>query len=183
MTVKSIVTIRHGEKPTGKYNGVDQYGNLNPDGLIPQGWERAGGLVGLFSPPAHTTPVARPQALVAPLYPTDVHRPHLTLVPLSQLTGIQIACTYAVDADPKTVATALTAIDAECVLVCWEHEHLVGIVDALAQILQVTNPGDVPTSWPDDRFDVIWRFDRDDTTGQWSFACANQELLAGDVFS
>jgi hypothetical protein len=44
----------------------------------------------------------------------------------------------------------------------------------------VTNPHDLPSSWPDDRFDVIWRFDLAD--GEWTFSTADQQLLHGDVF-
>jgi hypothetical protein len=40
------------------------------------------------------------------------------------------------------------------------------------------NPPNVPRDWPDDRFDVVWLFDRTDTG--WSFSQLPQLLLSGD---
>jgi hypothetical protein len=64
---------------------------------------------------------------------------------------------------------------------CWEHNHLVKIADAVTRSLPVANPGDIPTSWPDGRFDLIWRFDRDEQAQTWAFTSHDQQLLAGDI--
>ncbi|MDA0180367.1 hypothetical protein OJ997_08670 [Solirubrobacter phytolaccae] len=42
----------------------------------------------------------------------------------------------------------------------------------------MTNGDEVPTTWPDDRFDVNWRFDR--TGESWTFSSMDQQLLKGD---
>jgi len=55
-------------------------------------------------------------------------------------------------------------------LVCWEHSGIRAIAAALG--------APHPLSWPDDRFDVVWRFDR--TVNGWTFAQMPQQLLAGD---
>jgi hypothetical protein len=83
-------------------------------------------------------------------------------------------------ADAKGVARHLLEMDARVVLVCWEHHHLVDIVRAISKLATVTNPHDLPSAWPDDRFDVIWRFDN--AGGDWTFSTLDQQLLHGDVF-
>jgi hypothetical protein len=181
---RTLLMIRHGEKPSDGDLGVDEQGSANPDGLIPKGWERAGALVTLFAPNSTTlsSTLPRPGALVTPKYPEPVHRPYLTLLPLSQRLGVTIESEHAVGADPAKIVNSLIALDTMVVLVCWEHEHLVNIADAVANIVPVANPEDVPASWPDDRFDVLWRFDLDEQTGKWTFASLDQRLLAGDLF-
>lgn len=66
-------------------------------------------------------------------------------------------------------------------LMCWERDHLVNTAAAVAAAVPVANPADVPMSWPDDRFDVIWRFDLDEQAGICTFGALDQQLLAGDV--
>ena len=180
----TLLMIRHAEKPSNGDLGVDEQGNANPDGLIPKGWERAGALVTLFAPNRTTvnSTLPLPGALVTPKYPKPVHRPYFTLLPLSQRLGVTILSEHAVDADPTKIVRSLLDMEAVVVLVCWEHAHLVNIVDAMARTVPVTNQGDVPVSWPDDRFDVIWRFNRDEQTGKWTFGSLDQQLLAGDLF-
>jgi hypothetical protein len=58
------------------------------------------------------------------------------------------------------------------VLVAWEHKR----IPELAGLLP--GPPGVPSDWPDDRFDVVWLFDRTDTG--WSFSQLPQLLLSGD---
>ena len=180
----TLLMIRHGEKPSNGDVGVDDQGNANPDGLIPQGWQRAGALVTLFAPNGTTltSTLPTPGALITPKYPELVHRPYLTVLPLSQRLGVTIVSEYAVNADPATIVSSLLAAESAVVLACWEHDNLVNIAGAVASTVPVANPADVPTSWPDDRFDVIWRFDLGEETGQWTFSSADQQLLAGDLF-
>jgi hypothetical protein len=180
----TLLMIRHGEKPHHGDLGVDEQGNTNEDGLSPKGWERAGALVTLFAP-NHTTlnsTLPSPGALVTPKYAKLVHRPYLTLLPLSQRLGVTILSEHPVDADPTKIVRSLLALETVAVIVCWEHAHLVNIVGAVANTVLVANRGDVPRSWPDDRFDVIWRFDLDEQTGKWTFGSLDQQLLAGDLF-
>jgi len=40
------------------------------------------------------------------------------------------------------------------VIVCWEHQH----IPAIARALPVVNSSEIPPTWPDSRFDVIWAF-------------------------
>jgi hypothetical protein len=180
---RTLLMIRHGEKPSRGDKGVDARGDANPDGLIPRGWERAGALVTLFAPNGVTVTSALPVpgALVSPRYPGQVHRPGLTLLPLSQRLGLEIASEHPVDGRPAKIVKSLLATEAGVVLMCWEHDHLVSIADAVTAAVPVANPADVPTAWPGDRFDVIWRFDLDEQAGIWTFGALDQQLLAGDV--
>jgi broad specificity phosphatase PhoE len=180
----TLLLIRHGEKPRADGMGVDEHGNATPDGLTPQGWARAGALVTLFAPNSTTVNSALPSpgALVTPRYHKPVHRAYLTLLPLAQRLGMTILAEHPVDGHPAKIVKSLVAMDTGVVLLCWEHDHLVKIADAVAQALPVANPGDVPASWPDDRFDMIWRFDRDEQTQTWAFGSHDQQLLAGDSY-
>jgi hypothetical protein len=182
--LRTLLMIRHGEKPSNGDLGVDEQGNANPAGLIPKGWARAGALVTLFAPNRTTlnSTLPSPGALVSPKYSQPVHRPYFTLLPLSQRLGVTILSEHAVDDDATQIVSSLLAIETAVLLVCWEHEHLVNIVGAMARTVPVANRADVPTSWPDDRFDVIWRFDLDEQTGTWTFGSLDQQLLAGDLF-
>jgi hypothetical protein len=179
----TLLMIRHAEKPTGNNVGIDETGNSDPDGLIPRGWERAGALVTLFAPNGRTVSSVfpSPSALVSPKYPQPGHRPYYTLLPLSQRLGMTILSEDAVDADPATIVNSLLAMEATVALVCWEHQHLVNIAAAVAAVVPVSNQADIPTAWPDDRFDVIWRFDLSTETGKWTFSSLDQKLLAGDL--
>ena len=181
---RTLLMIRHGEKPSNDDLGIDEQGKANPDGLTPKGWQRAGALVTLFAPNRTTlnSTLPSPGALVSPKYAQPVHRPYLTLLPLSQRLGATILSEHAVDDDPMKIVRSLLAMETAIVLVCWEHAHLVNIVGALASTVPVANRGDVPTSWSDDRFDVIWRFDLDEQMGKWTFTSLDQQLLAGDLF-
>jgi hypothetical protein len=58
------------------------------------------------------------------------------------------------------------------VLVAWEHKRIPGLVALFP------NAPNVPDTWPDDRFDVVWIFDS--TGAGWSFSQKPQLLLGGD---
>jgi hypothetical protein len=177
--------IRHGEKPSNGNQGIDEQGHVNPDGLTTKGWARAGALTALFAPNNTTlhSALPMPDALVTPVYHGPVHRPSLTLLPLAQRLNKAILSRHRINDDPGMIADDLLAMKEGVVLVCWEHDHLVDIAAALAAKVGVVNRGDIPASWPDDRFDIIWQFGRDKQTGVWTFTELAQQLLAGDVGS
>src|ERR1700692_580787 len=139
---RTLLMIRHGEKPSHGDTGVDAQGNANPCGLIPRGWERAGALVTLFAPNGTTLSSALPLpgALVSPRYSEPVHRPGLTLLPLSQRLGLAIRSERPVGCHPAKVVKSLLAMEAGVVLLCWEHDHLVTIAGAVAAAVPVANP-------------------------------------------
>lgn len=179
-TAPKLMIIRHAEKPipanssSPAYNGIDQYGNPDPDSLIPQGWQRAGALIRLFT--SSSGPLPTPQFLFAPnLFGKGTSkRPYETITPLSQKLGIAInpPNTDYAKTDYETMLTAATSCNG-MVLISWEH----GEIPALAAwILKAkTAP-----KWPGDRFDIVWVFDLDAATGTYAFNQVPQLLLAGD---
>src|SRR5271163_756926 len=88
-----IFLIRHAERPVvtngTTYTAMDVTGTPNPDSLIPQGWQRAGGLANLFDTAVGTmrTDLAVPGHLHSPAYSDPVktvnHRTYETILPLS----------------------------------------------------------------------------------------------------
>ena len=109
---RTLLMIRHGEKPSHGETGVDAQGEANPDGLIPRGWERAGALVTLFAPNAVTVTSALPVpgALVSPRYSGQVHRSGLTLLPLSRRLGLAVRSEHPADGRPAKIVKSLLAV-------------------------------------------------------------------------
>jgi broad specificity phosphatase PhoE len=177
MPTSKIMVIRHAEKPNGA-SGVMPDGTGNSEALIPTGWQRAGALVGLFVPPGghFADPhLATPQAVYASGigHHSKSLRPQQTVAPLAAKLGLSVDTGHA-KGDEAALVQAATAIGGT-VLIAWEHEA----IPAIAQLVLGGNQG-VPQHWPDDRFDLVWVFDRPDGQGTWSFTQVPQRLLAGD---
>ena len=176
-----IFVIRHGEKPGPHDRGVTERGVHSIDSLIPRGWQRAGALASLFAPSSGPVRagLAVPSALFTPKYGDPVsHRAYQTILPLAQKIGVTISSRHAVGHERGAVADVLGS-GAESVLVCWEHDHIPDLAAALPLA-----PGTVvPARWPDDRFDVVWRFELDETGPRpvYRFTQLPQRLLAGDL--
>lgn len=187
---RAIFIIRHGEKPpdasgksgsSGPPYGVDIDGKTDPDSLIPQGWQRAGGLASLFDAKAplqeSSSGVIAPSVIASPDYgKPQKHRTYETILPTAQKLDLSISTSFAVGKEAKLVDWALAQADA-VVLICWEHDHIIDITGALQKVRTVT--GDVPGPWPSDRFDIVVALWPDDSGG---YQCGQvpQLLLAGD---
>lgn len=180
MSTTKIMLIRHAEKPTKTLNGVSPDGSADPEDLIVQGWQRAGALIGLFAPPHGQTcqpGLATPRHLFASgvAKHSESLRPEHTVMPLSAKLGIDIDTQYEKGDETKLASAIQQAGGA--VLVAWEHE-------AIPSIAQAIFPGGPsPDNWPDDRFDLVWVFDRLTENGAWTFLQVPQMLLAGDKAS
>src|SRR5262249_9633541 len=99
-TATKVMLIRHAEKPvpagTGSdsqapaYNGIDEFGDPDEHSLIPQGWQRAGALAGLFTSASGPLPI--PQFLFAPnqFGGGTSKRPYETITPLAAKLGLII---------------------------------------------------------------------------------------------
>jgi hypothetical protein len=181
-----IFLIRHAERPVvtdgTTYTGTDVAGTPNPDCLIPRGWQRAGGLATLFDTAVGSmrTDLAVPGQLYSPAYSNPVktvnHRTYETILPLSLRLGLTINNDYQ-EGQEAQLATAIVANDAGTSLVAWEHDH---IPDIAANIPVVTGAV-VPTVWPGDRFDIIWRFNLvSDGAAAYRFTALPELLLSGD---
>lgn len=181
-TAPKLMLIRHAEKPVPAtatdpaYNGIDINGNPDDHSLIPQGWQRAGALIKLFT--ASSGPLPVPQFLFAPnqFGNGTSKRPYETITPLSQKLGLPINPAKAEysKTDYKAMLTDATSSNG-MVLIAWEHGE---IPDLATWILQNTKI-DVP-KWPGSRFDIVWVFDLDTQSSTYSFNQVPQLLLAGD---
>jgi hypothetical protein len=207
MGATKIMVIRHAEKP-GSYNnvsyfGVDAVGSVSgaagKEHLVTLGWERAGALVGLFAPPhgPKTPRLATPQFLFASdpaAQPDDVagdegpsQRPYETLTALAASLGKTIDTSHRKSHYAKMVKAALDCDGV--VLIAWQHEDIpltkAGRPGISQEILtQTGTPGTlgVPTTWPGDRYDLVFVFDRPSGTGPiTAFTIFPQQLLAGDL--
>ena len=155
----------------------------------------------------------RPEALFASRYTDNgvdtstVHRAYLTVQPLAQLLDEQDratggkGCGINASFDVKDTKAAVAAIlDAGpgTVLVAWEHHAIYEKKPAdgdgpsgLVSHLPLSNPHDLPGAWPDDRFDLLWCFTRQQLSAtdqseeapsyRYTFSEQPQRLLAGDL--
>ncbi|HEX8742781.1 MAG TPA: hypothetical protein VF712_06590 [Thermoleophilaceae bacterium] len=174
-TARSVFVIRHGEKPGANDQppcGVDLDGNRCDDSLVPVGWQRAGAIAQLFRREGRG--LAVPTRLVAPSYgKPDRHRTHQTILPLSLLLDLSIESKYEVGQEEQ-LGAELARATSGVTLVCWEHHRIPAIAGSLA-------PGaEVPQRWPDDRFDMVWAFERDPEKPLSAFTQIPEMLLPGD---
>jgi hypothetical protein len=167
-----VYIIRHAEKPSNGSIGIDIEGDPDPHSLIPRGWQRSGAIGVLFTGSA----LVPPDRLICPDYgaTTTVHRTYQTLLGLAGLTQQTIESPFA-EGSEGPLAAAVTAQYSGTVLISWEHHH---IPDIAAGFRTNTAP---PTQWPEDRFDLIWRFtltNADPAT--YDFDVLPQHVLGGD---
>jgi hypothetical protein len=179
MPTNKIMVIRHAEKPVHRGpKGVDANGQPDAESLTPQGWQRAGALVRFFAPRDHdpSPPLGRPKHLFAAKanLKRDAHskRPYQTIAPLAAHLKLAAGIDDSLRKDElKALITKVTSVDGTA-LVAWEHEN----IPPMARLL-VPETAAVP-DWPEDRFDMVWVFDRVDA--RWHLTQVPQLLLAGD---
>ena len=211
MGATKIMVIRHAEKPdtyNGQaYSGVDAVGTTcgaqGAESLVTIGWERAGALITLFAPPwgPKTPTLAQPQFLYAADPGTSdaadgkthSQRPYETITALAAQLGLTIDAKHKKDDYPKMVQDALAKEGV--VLICWQHEDIPllapgtqpGISQCVLTDTVTSGTLGVPSSWPtdangDQRYDLVWVFDRPSGTGPiTSFTQFAQLLLPGDT--
>lgn len=182
-TALKIMVIRHAEKPHNEDSGVNESGEMNKHDLTVRGWQRAGALACFFAPThglLQDPRLARPRFLFASAASDDSsgddasrsHRPEETIKPLAQKLQLEIDLRFS-KGQEEEVALAAQACDG-AVLIAWQHE-------AIYRIANTILGGDTaPQNWPDDRFDVVYVFSLDTSTGNYCFDQVSQCLLAGD---
>ncbi len=172
--------IRHGEKSLGPAPfGIKEDGTQSSHSLIPQGWERAGALIGFFASP-NRSEIATPTHIYAA--PPDKeadsptaadidksHRPVQTVTPLSRKLQLPLDTRFTVGEEAAMAADIKSR--AGVVLVSWEHKHI-------PLIAGVFN-SNVPDKWPD-RFDLVLILDAQ-PEGTYSFKIIPQLLLGTDL--
>jgi hypothetical protein len=170
-----IMIIRHGEKPSDSdSHGMDSTGSPDAHSLTARGWTRARALVQLFAPVAGA---ARPR-----LYrPTAIYasggsggegrRTRETVTPLATYLRLPIDTRFS-KGDESALARQVASRTGPT-LICWQHGELPAIASALTTVSPTP-----PTSWPDDRFDLVWALAPSDAG--WSFHQIPELLLDGD---
>jgi broad specificity phosphatase PhoE len=176
-----VMMIRHAEKPltNGPPHGVTVDGVNDTRSLTPRGWQRAGALVPYFvgtGGGTGTSGLPVPGHLVASRIGLNSSsaRPLETVQPLASRLRLAVDTRF-LKGDTAPLAQALAKIDGVA-LVSWEHHLIPSIAAAL-----VGRAGIVPTTWPDDRFDIVWVFERPSGGSDYSFRQVPQLLLAGDT--
>ena len=176
---RKIMLLRHAEKPAKDFGpfGVTRNGDRDKESLQVRGWERAGALTTLFSPPNGqvNASLARPHFLYAskPLRRKGSKRPIETITPLSEKLGVGINSGYQ-RSDYESMLDEVFACRG-VVLICWQQEYLPDIALKILDGRQIA-----PADWPDDRFDMIWVFDLDRASGRYKFKQVPQKLMMGD---
>jgi hypothetical protein len=181
---QTILIIRHGEKPVdGGASGVDASGVPDSRSLTALGWQRAGAWTAVFVPAlGQAAALPRPTAIFASALARQEdlengfggrsRRPRETVVGLAARLGLDIDLSFTKGRE-RDLAWTLAKVEGVA-LVCWQHEAIAAIVKALAPEARV------PEGWPGDRFNVIFRLERDDPTSPWTFSQLAPVMLAGD---
>ena len=122
-----------------------------------------------------------PETLFSPDYgkpdKTQGHRTYETILSLSGRLNVPINNPFA-EGQESTLASTVVADYAGVVLICWEHQHIPAIADALPTV----SGTQIPAAWPGDRFDVIWSFSLDAgaSSTAYVFSQIPQQVLPGD---
>jgi hypothetical protein len=174
-----VMVIRHGEKPDDENEGIDADGEPDDSSMTEVGWQRADNLVDIFAPPrrAPRAGLSRPTAIYAAGANEDGkgERMRQTVAPLARKLGVRVDTEFG-KGDEQALVEAVSA-EPGPTLVCWSHS---GIPDIAAAFGEVTPTP--PTTWPDDRFDVVWTFTAT-ASGGWKFAQIVQRALPDDRWS
>ena len=179
MPADQIIVIRHAQKPTHKpkHIGIREDGTADPESLTVRGWQHAGALAAVFAGPgsgAADALVARPDVIFAASAEkkkariggkevevgSHSRRPLQTVTPLAEALKLAPVTTHTKGEEQALVADALGRPGT--VLICWQHQNIAAIGNLI-----VGNNTTVPQSWPEDRYDLIYVFDR--AGDAWSF--------------
>ena len=179
MPADQIIVIRHAQKPTHKpkHIGIREDGTADPESLTVRGWQHAGALAAVFAGPgsgAADALVARPDVIFAASagkkkarigdkeveVGSHSRRPLQTVTPLAEALKLAPVTTHTKGEEQALVADALGRPGT--VLICWQHQNIAAIGNLI-----VGNNTTVPQSWPEDRYDLIYVFDR--AGDAWSF--------------
>jgi hypothetical protein len=184
-TAPKIMIIRHAEKPTRQFAGVDVSGVSSGHDLTVRGWQRAGALACWFAPahgPLQDPLLARPAFIFASAAATDLvpadsksRRSEETVTPLAQRIAVDINLTFS-KGHEKELAKAVQACEGP-VLIAWQHESINLIANS------ILGSKIAPQTWPDERFDVVFVLTLHPLEAAYSFAQVPQRLLAGDSAS
>lgn len=179
---------------------------FDKESLIPFGWQRAGALAQFFTT---MNPGLTPNTVIAS-YPgagdggkgdSKSWRPMQTVIallakinnaaensfyepqaPFNPIPITLTTCPFNTQYDSGSwseMATSLATMRGN-VLVAWQHQDIINICKQIGAVLKIANPGDIPSDWPGNRFDIVFRFLLQPGAGTYQFSQIPQGLLAGD---
>jgi len=161
--------IRHGEKPAKHQKGILSTGQKSLDSLTVRGWQRAGALAQIFS---HSNGGIEPPTKLFACYKSKhAQRALDTITPLGELLGIHVNTDIPRDSEKEMARVAMNSEG--IVLIAWEHKCIHKIAN------HIVDKRHVPQKWPNDRFDMIYVFDRQ-LNGEYVFYQVPQLALKGD---
>jgi hypothetical protein len=144
-------------------------GQSDGNALTVRGWQRAGALIRLFTPPTQPH-LATPMYIFAARDPHGSIRATQTVLPLAEYLALTIDTTYKVGEEEALLSCALAVADTA--LIVWQH-------NAIPRLASTLMPEEVLPRWPDVRFDLVWVFDRP-ADSAWTLIEVAQKLLSGD---
>ena len=100
-------------------------------------------------------------------------RPLETISLLAEKLDIDVDLRFSKGQEADLAAT-ISGVDG-VVLVCWQHEDIADIANALSP-----KPQGIPDKWPGDCFNVVFCFERPDSASPWSFRQIVPVMLKGD---
>lgn len=175
-----IILSRHAEKPDPGHGsvGVDHLGKTDEHSLSVRGWQRAGALAALLAhaPAAPHSAIVRPSRVIAtkPNKKARSRREIDTARPVAERLGVRLIDDHTHGDIPGLVTQTLG--DPEPALIVWHHGEIPAVARALG-----ADPSQVPHSWPDDRYDLLWVLTRSSQPGHaYDVHVVAQLLLAGD---
>ena len=175
-----VMFIRHGEKPgeNGPPHGINHHGEHDRHSLSVRGWTRAGALAAMFAhaPTAVHPKVVAPERIVAtaPSHEAKSRREYDTAEPLASRLRIVVDDDHRRGHEHRLRDSVLG--DPRATLVVWHHGTLPHLVGGFP----IRNRDEVPLTWPDDRFDLIWILSREPDATDYRFSTTTQRLLDGD---
>ncbi|MBP7001961.1 hypothetical protein [Amaricoccus sp.] len=187
MPPEQIIVIRHAQKPTRKPKriGVREDGTGDAESLTVRGWQHAGALAAAFAGTgsgAGDTLAGRPDVIFASgagkkrvriggrevTVGSRSRRPQQTVGALAEALKLVPVTTHTKGEEQALVADALGRTGV--VLICWQHQRIAAIGNLI-----VGDDTTVPQRWPEDRYDLVYVFDR--VGDDWSFRQLAHERL------
>jgi hypothetical protein len=177
MDALTLLIIRHAEKPDGAFPGpgLTDQGDKDKESLVIRGWQRAGAWAALFGAGLGGSDYPAPGIVYAATPASgQSQRPFETALPLSARLGPAPDVGFGKGQEAALMAEVLQ--QSGVVLISWEHKAV--IADILPKIPVAS--GRPPADWPEDRFDVVLRFDRPAGGTAFAFRELFPKLLSGD---
>lgn len=177
-----LFIIRHAEKPYENWPGpgLTEEGQEDKESLVIRGWERVGAWAALFGSLGGTEYLVPRRIYAARPGPLDQlnrgpsRRPAETITALADRLGLTPILKFEKGQEAALMAELLAL--SGVVLVAWEHKAIVE--DIIPKI--AVHQGTPPTKWPEDRFDVVLRFDRSNGQSKFAYRALYPQLLSGD---